>query len=126
MSNEGDPRALPDQPVTLAGRILGALPNLSRKQKRIARFILDNQELVAFSSAADVGAQTGSSAATVVRLCQALNYDGYLHLQADLREGISIQRTAAWKIGWLRLRKAMTCWLGFSPPTSTTLNSPWP
>jgi DNA-binding MurR/RpiR family transcriptional regulator len=94
MSNEGDPRALPDQSVTLAGRILGALPNLSRKQKRIARFILDNQEYVAFSSAAEVGAQTGSSAATVVRLCQTLNYDGYIHLQMNLREGISIQRTA--------------------------------
>jgi DNA-binding MurR/RpiR family transcriptional regulator len=94
MSDEGNNPAFPNEPGTLASRIVAALSDLSRKQKRIARFILDNQELVAFSSAAEVGAQTDSSAATVVRLCQALDYDGYLHLQADLREGISIERTA--------------------------------
>ncbi len=94
MDYEGNHPALPERPRTLASRIVAALPRLSRKQRRIARHILDNQEAVAFSSAAEVGAQTGSSAATVVRLCQALNYEGYLHLQMDLREGISFQRTA--------------------------------
>lgn len=83
-----------EAPATLAGRIIAALPDLSRKGKRIARFILDNQEFVAFSSAAEVAAQTGSSAATVVRLCQALDYEGYLNLQMNLRQGLSLQRTA--------------------------------
>jgi DNA-binding MurR/RpiR family transcriptional regulator len=94
MSDHGEFKTPSEEPASLASRIFAALPTLSRKQKRIARFVLDNQEFVAFSSAAELGVRTGSSAATVVRLCQALNYDGYLHLQMDLREGISFQRTA--------------------------------
>lgn len=94
MSDDGNSQALSADTETLSARIIATLPSLSRKQKRIARFILDNQEYVAFSSAADVGAQTDSSAATVVRLCQALGYGGYIELQLVLREGISSQRTA--------------------------------
>jgi DNA-binding MurR/RpiR family transcriptional regulator len=86
-------RAAEESP-TLTDRILAALPELSRKQQRIARFILNNQEFVAFASAGDVGARTDSSAATVVRCCQALGYQGYIQLQLHVREGISFQRTA--------------------------------
>jgi DNA-binding MurR/RpiR family transcriptional regulator len=83
-----------EEPPTLTDRILAALPELSRKQQRIARFILANQEFVAFASAADVGERARSSAATVVRCCQALGYQGYIQLQMHVREGISFQRTA--------------------------------
>jgi DNA-binding MurR/RpiR family transcriptional regulator len=87
------PQAAEETP-TLTDRILAALPELSRKQQRIARFILNNQEFVAFAPAADVGTRTRSSAATVVRCCQALGYQGYIQLQLHVREGISFQRTA--------------------------------
>ena len=49
-------------------------------------FILDNPDTVAFASASDVGARTQSSAATVVRFCQALGYEGYVDLQATIQE----------------------------------------
>lgn len=84
--------------LALEDRIVAAHTNLSRKQKKIARFILENQEFVAFFSANELGAKTRSSAATVVRLCQALGYEGYIHLQLAVREGISFQRTAVQRL----------------------------
>lgn len=79
-------------------RIVVALPKLSKKQRKIARFVLDNRDVVAFASASDVGERTQSSAATVVRFSQALGYDGYPDLQAAIREGISYQRTAVQRL----------------------------
>lgn len=86
------------KPNALADRIGSALPQLSKKQQRIARLVLDDQEYVAFASASEVGARTESSAATVVRLCQSLGYEGYIHLQLAVREGLSLQRTAAQRL----------------------------
>lgn len=80
-------------PAPLDDKIVAALPRLSKKQKEIAHFILDNQDVVAFASASDVGAKTQSSAATVVRFCQALGYKGYVDLQATIREGMPLHRT---------------------------------
>jgi DNA-binding MurR/RpiR family transcriptional regulator len=78
----------------LTDRILAALPQLSKKHNKIARFILDHQDVVVFASASEVGIKTNTSAATVVRFCQALGYDGYLQLQAAIRERVSAQWTA--------------------------------
>lgn len=84
--------------VALEDRIVATLPQFSKKQKEIARFILDNQDLVIFASASDVGARTHSSAATVVRFCQALGYKGYAHLQAAIRGQTLVHRTAVQRI----------------------------
>ncbi len=86
------------QAAALADRIGAQLPGLSKKQQRIARFVLEEPEYVAFASAADIGNRTRSSAATVVRLCQALGYEGYIQLQMAVREGITIQRTAVQRL----------------------------
>ena len=77
----------------LDDRIVAALPQLSKKQKEIAHFILDYQDVVAYASASEVGGRTQSSAATVVRFCQALGYKGYVDLQATIREGMPFRRT---------------------------------
>jgi len=78
----------------LADKILALLPRLSKKHQDIARFVLDNPDAVAFGSAHVVGAKTGTSAATVVRFCQALGYEGYIQLQEVIRERMSQQRAA--------------------------------
>jgi DNA-binding MurR/RpiR family transcriptional regulator len=78
----------------LAVRILAALPQLSKKHNKIARFILDHQDAVVFATANEVGIKTNASAATVVRFCQALGYEGYLQLQAAIRVRVSAQWTA--------------------------------
>jgi len=73
---------------SLEDRIASALPQISRSQKRLARFILDDGLFVAFASAATLGQKAGVSAATVVRFCQTLGYDGYPGLQAAVRAGL--------------------------------------
>lgn len=78
----------------LTDKILAALPQLSKKHNKIARFILDQQDVVVFASASEVGIKTNTSAATVVRFCQALGYEGYLELRAAIRERVSTQWTA--------------------------------
>jgi DNA-binding MurR/RpiR family transcriptional regulator len=83
---------LPEEQNALAGKIFSVLPELSKKHKAIARFVLDNPDAVAFASASEVGAKTGTSAATVVRFCRALGFEGYLELQQAVRERMSLQR----------------------------------
>jgi DNA-binding MurR/RpiR family transcriptional regulator len=82
----------------LTGKILAALPQLSKKHNKIARFILDHQDVVVFASASEVGIQTNTSAATVVRFCQALGYEGYIQLQTAVRERVSSQWAAVQRI----------------------------
>ncbi len=98
MSSTGNTRQLGPAPRTqlvhiegdgsLERRITTAFPRLGRSQQRIARLILDNGLFVAFASAAALGAKAGVSAATVVRFCQALGYEGYPGLQAAVRAGL--------------------------------------
>ncbi len=75
---------MPEQD-TLEQRVQNALSSFSPKQKRLARFILDNRYFVSVASAHDVGEKVGVSAATVVRLAQRLGYNGFTDLQEALR-----------------------------------------
>jgi DNA-binding MurR/RpiR family transcriptional regulator len=78
----------------LADRIAAALPQLSKKHQGIAVFVLEQPDLVAFAPASEVGVRTETSAATVVRFCQVLGYDGYQQLQEAIRARLSSQRVA--------------------------------
>lgn len=69
----------------LERRIQSALATLSPKQKRLARFILDNRYFVSVASAQAVGEKVGVSAATVVRFAQRLGYEGFAELQEAIR-----------------------------------------
>jgi len=91
---EGDKPDPAEERNALVAKIFAAYPHLSRKHRAIARFVLDNPDSVAFGSASIVGAQTGTSAATVVRFCQALGYEGYSQLQEAIRDRMSQQRAA--------------------------------
>jgi len=72
--------------VTFRETIISSFPGLTKKQKEVARFTLDNDHFVAFASVAEVAQKVGVSTATVVRFCQALGYEGYPHLQAAIRQ----------------------------------------
>ncbi len=78
----------------LEQRITIALAGFSRKQKRLARFVLDNRYFVSFASAGEVGEKVGVSAATVVRFAQGLGYEGFSELQAAIREELPSYLTA--------------------------------
>ncbi len=74
-----------DHPDNLRSRITRKVDSLSPKQKKIARFILDNPYLVSYISANELGEKNNTTSATVVRFSQALGYDGYPQLQDALR-----------------------------------------
>jgi DNA-binding MurR/RpiR family transcriptional regulator len=68
----------------LENRILNILEQLTQKQRRLARFILDHQIYIAFASAQEIGREADVDAATVVRFSRRLGYGGF----ADLREAV--------------------------------------
>jgi len=74
--------------------ITAAFSQLSPKQRRLARFLLDNFYVIAFESANKVAAKAEVSPATVVRFCQSLGYDGYPDLQAAIRARMPTTMTA--------------------------------
>lgn len=75
-------------------RITKQFDSLSPKQKRLARFALDNKYFLSFSAANQTAKKTGTSAATVVRFAQALGYGGFSEMQAALRDELPSYLTA--------------------------------
>lgn len=58
---------------------------LSIGMKKVAKHLLDKPESFAMQSAGQVGKEIGVSETTVIRLCYALEYQGYSQLQKELR-----------------------------------------
>ncbi len=82
----------------LEERIALNFDDLSPKQQALARLILDNRYFASFASAADIGEKAEASAATVVRLCQALGYQGLPDLQDAIRQDLPSYLTAVEKL----------------------------
>lgn len=61
---------------------------LTRSQRRIMQYIVDNYEEAIFLTASQLAHSVGVSEATVVRLAQALGFDGYPGMQSKFREGL--------------------------------------
>jgi len=61
-------------------------PTLTKSQKVVANFLLDDAKFIALHSAREIGEITQTSETTVIRFCYALGYSGYAVLQKDIRE----------------------------------------
>lgn len=101
-----------DQSDSLKARIANSLDTLSPRHKRLARFILDNQYFTSFASASQVGEKNSTTAATVVRFAQALNYEGYSELQKALQSELPTYLTTS-----ARMQKRMSA---KNPPKSNS------
>jgi DNA-binding MurR/RpiR family transcriptional regulator len=77
---------LTNEEDAVSKRISEAFDLLSKGQRQVARFVVDNQTYVAFSSAADVAQKADVSIATVIRFCQTVGYQGYPDLQDEIQE----------------------------------------
>lgn len=77
----------------LLNRIQSRFKKLSKGQKRIADYILNNYDKVAFMTAASLGQAVDVSESTVVRFANALGYGGYPKLQKALQESIKTKLT---------------------------------
>lgn len=59
---------------------------LSKGQRKVAQFIVDNPNAVATNIASDVGRLAGVSESTVIRFCYAIDLTGFLELQQKVRD----------------------------------------
>jgi len=64
--------------------ILDHISHLTKNQKRIAQFLLDHPEEIAFSSIDVIADKLNVGKATIVRLAQTLGYKGFLDLKTEL------------------------------------------
>ncbi len=71
---------------SLRERLLTHIPSLSRQQKLIAEFLLDNLQEVALLSVPQLAARSGASEATVVRLCQRIGFSGFSDMKMEVVE----------------------------------------
>ena len=78
-----------DKPLSsIEDRVSSEYPQLSRSHRKLTHFILDNRLFAAFASAAALGEKAGVSAATVVRFCRTLGYEGYPEFQVEVRDSL--------------------------------------
>ncbi len=74
--------------MDILATIESKLPRLSKGQKRIAQYILDEFEKAAFMTAAVLGKTVQVSESTVVRFASELGCSGYPQLQKILQEAV--------------------------------------
>lgn len=74
---------------SLSARLAGA--RLSPALSRVAEVLLNDPEAVAFGTAASLAAAARTSPPTVVRLAEALGYDGYSALRDAMRDELSVR-----------------------------------
>ncbi len=79
-------------------RITESMDSMSKGQKAIARYILDNYETAAYMTAAKLGEATGVSESTVVRFSMELGYEGYPHFQKVLQEELKVKLTSVQRL----------------------------
>ncbi len=84
--------------VDLIKNIQNNFNNLSKGQKLIAEFIINNYDKAAFMTAATLGQTVNVSESTVVRFANTLGYDGYRELQKELQELIKNKLTTVQRL----------------------------
>ena len=78
--------------------IQNKFPRLSKGQKLIAEYILENYDKAAFMTASKLGIAAGVSESTVVRFAIELGYSGYPKLQKALQELIKNKLTTVQRL----------------------------
>src|SRR5438105_3742893 len=72
--------------LTLSKYIRARFDECSRSQKDVAQYIVDHLDEAAFQTAEELARRANTSSSTVVRLSQALGFEGFPELQAAARE----------------------------------------
>ncbi len=81
--------------MPLHERVTALAAQLSASERQVAEYMAAHPDVVAASSAAELGRRTGTSDATVVRTTRALGYQGYRELKRATLEVITRQRSLA-------------------------------
>jgi DNA-binding MurR/RpiR family transcriptional regulator len=85
--------------MDVAGRITACGQTLTPAERRVADVVLQRPQLVAFGTVAELAAEAGAGAATVVRLAGKLGFDGFTALQSAVQAELAYRlRPAAERI----------------------------
>ncbi len=84
--------------IDLIRLIQSKFHNLSKGQKIIAQYIMNNYDKAAFMTAAKLGEKVGVSESTVVRFANAIGFIGYPQLQKQLQEMVKTKLTTVQRI----------------------------
>ena len=74
------------------------MDTFSKRQKRIANYILESYDKAAFMTASKLGKRVNVSESTVVRFAAELGYDGYPSMQRSLQKMIRNRLTSVQRI----------------------------
>ncbi len=84
--------------IDLLSTIQQKIPELSKGQKRIAKFLIEDYDKAIYLTASKLGEVTGVSESTVVRFAIELGFDGYPKLQRALVDLVKTKLTASQRI----------------------------
>ena len=59
---------------------------LSKGQRKVAQFVIDNPNIIATQVASEIGRQAGVSESTVIRFCYAMDLSGFNELQQKIKD----------------------------------------
>lgn len=68
---------------------------LSKGQRKVAQFILEQPSTIVANIASEVGRLAGVSESTVIRFCYAMDLNGYGDLQSKMNEYLTLKNTIA-------------------------------
>jgi DNA-binding MurR/RpiR family transcriptional regulator len=83
---------------TFEARLRDRMPLLTPKRRVLAQIMLADPAALMLRTVESLAQEAGVDGATVVRLCNELDYDGFAGLKAQLRDDYTRFRTAAEKI----------------------------
>ena len=84
--------------IQLIARIHDKMSEFSKGQRRIAKYIEEHYDKVAFMTASKLGATVGASESTVVRFATEIGYSGYPELQRAMQEMIRSRLTSVQRL----------------------------
>ncbi len=87
-----------DDKKDLINQIKKEFAKLSKGQKLIAEYIINNYDKAAFMTASKIGQKVGVSESTVVRFANTLGFEGYPQLQRGLQEIIKTKLTTVQRV----------------------------
>ncbi|MDE5412558.1 MAG: MurR/RpiR family transcriptional regulator [Bacillaceae bacterium] len=76
-------------------RIVDSLDKMSKSQKKIANYIINNTETAPFLTASKLAKNAGVGEATVIRFAVFINYKGYPDFQRHLQDALKRKWTSA-------------------------------
>lgn len=75
--------------MDVTSRIRAVEPPFTAAEQRVADVVSEQPQHVAFGTVAAVAAEAGTGAATVMRVCAKLGFDGFTDLQAAVRDEVA-------------------------------------